>query len=52
MVNTTEMSMRGSDAAFLSNYFDHLLSPPYGIGQAIIFCPVISTSSFYLFLLA
>jgi len=23
----------------MSNYFDHLLWPPYGIGQAIIFLP-------------
>ena len=28
---------------FLSNYFDHLLWPPYIIGQAIIFLPCVSS---------
>jgi len=39
LANTIEKSMWGGDAAFLSNYVHHLLWPPYGIGQAIIFLP-------------
>jgi len=39
LANTTEPSMCGSDVAFLSIYFGHLLWPLYGIGQAIVFLP-------------
>jgi len=37
--NKSEPFICGRDAAFLLNYFDHLLWPPYIIGQAIIFFP-------------
>jgi len=39
LANAIEPSMFGGDAAFLSNYFDHLLWSPYVIGQTIIFLP-------------
>ena len=35
--------------SLLSNYSDHLWWPPYVIGQAIIFCPVVSIFFLLLF---
>ena len=39
LVNTTEPSMCGGDAAFLSNYFDQLLWLPCVADAVIIFLP-------------
>jgi len=52
LANTTEPSICGGDAAFLSNYFDHLILlfwSPYVIRQTIIFLPCGLYLSFFLF---
>jgi len=35
LANMTELSMRGSNAAFLSNYFDHLFTAVTDVGDLV-----------------
>jgi len=48
LANIIKPSICGGDAALcqLSDYFDHLLWPPYGIGRPLYFCPVVSSIFF------
>jgi len=51
MANMIKSSIYGGDAAFLSNYFDHLLWSPYGIGQTIIMVALCNRADHYIFIL-